>query len=99
MLILFCFNIGLGDIVVTSPEEIDLAVFGLPFVTVAVGGFAFLVDLALRLCFDLCLRVLVFFTVGFFPFAALGFTAAFFPFVERLVSGPVLLKWNVTLLI
>ena len=76
-----------------------MAVFGLPFVTVAVGGFAFLVDLALRLCFDLCLRVLVFFTVGFFPFAALGFTAAFFPFVERFDSGPVLLKWNVTLLI
>ena len=99
MLILFCFNLGLGDIVVTSPEEIDLAVFGLPFVTVAVGGFAFLVDLALRLCFDLCLRVLVFFMVGFFPFAALGFTAAFFPFVERFDSGPVLLKWNVTLLI
>ena len=99
MLKLFCFNIGLGDIVVTSPEEIDLAVFGLPFVTVAVSGVAFLVDLALRLCFDLCLRVLVFFTVGFFPFAALGFTAAFFPFVERFDSGPVLLKWNVTLLI
>ncbi len=68
MILLFCFN--RGDLVVTSSEDVDLAVFGLPFVGVC--RFTFLGDLALRFTFfgDFGLRVLDFFTDGFFPFAA-----------------------------
>ncbi len=64
MILLFCFN--LGDLVVTSSEDVDLDVFGLPFVVVC--GFAFLGDLALRftLCGDFGLRLLDFFMDGFF---------------------------------
>ncbi len=66
MLILFCFNLGLGDIVVTSSEDVDLAVFGLPFVGVC--GFAFLSNLALRFTFfgDFFCARLVFSLMPFF---------------------------------